>query len=83
VVIPTSGYSAAVSYFLTGETLECRTVVEPRRAFNLSRSKFGLGAWELNFHYSSMKLDRTAFDAGLADPDLCSNRAWIANLGVN
>lgn len=83
VDIPTSGISAAVGYFLTGETLERRTVVEPLHPFNLGRDKFGLGAWELVFRYSSMELDRTAFDSGLANPEFWSNRAWITNLGVN
>jgi phosphate-selective porin OprO/OprP len=83
VDIPASGISAAFGYFLTGETMERRAVVEPLHPFNLSRSRFGLGAWELIFRYSSMELDRTAFDSGLADPQLWSNRAWITNLGVN
>lgn len=83
VPIPTGGFSAALGYFLTGETLERRTVLEPLRPFNLSREKFGLGAWELALRYSKMELDRAAFGAGLADPDLWSNRAWISDVGMN
>ncbi len=83
VVIPTNGYSAAIGYFLTGETVERRTAVEPLRPFNLSRSKFGLGAWELIFRFSAMELDRTVFDKDLADPELWTNRAWATNLGLN
>jgi phosphate-selective porin OprO and OprP len=83
VDIPASGYSAAIGYFLTGETVERRTVVEPLHPFDLSHDQFGLGAWELFCRFSAMELDRSAFDAGLSDPTLWSNRAWITNLGVN
>ncbi|HKB35925.1 MAG TPA: porin, partial [Gemmataceae bacterium] len=83
VGIPASGFSAAFGYFLTGETIERRTVVEPLRPLNLSRGQFALGAWELAFRYSTMELDPIVFDAGLADRNLWSNRAWITNLGVN
>ncbi|WP_435017688.1 OprO/OprP family phosphate-selective porin [Tundrisphaera sp. TA3] len=83
VDLPTSGISASFGYFLTGETPERRTVLEPLRPFNLSREKFGLGAFELAFRYSSIELDRAAFDARLANPNFWSNRAWITDLGVN
>ena len=69
VDVPASGYSIAMGYFLTGETQERRTILEPRRPFNLSRGKFGPGAWELIFRYSTMELDRDVFTGGLADPD--------------
>jgi phosphate-selective porin OprO/OprP len=84
VVIPTSGFSVAAGYFLTGETIERRTILEPLRPFNLKHGDaFGLGAFELIARYSTMELDRSAFTMGLADPNLWSNRAWILDLGFN
>ena len=83
VDIPASGYSIAMGYFLTGETQERRTILEPRRPFRLSPGKFGPGAWELIFRYSTLEFDRDVFTGGLADPELWSHRAWITNLGVN
>ncbi len=82
-VVPASGLSAAFGYFLTGETSQRRTVVEPLKPFNLGRDRFGLGAWELVGRYSTLELDRSVFSSGLADADLWSNRAWTTNLGMN
>jgi phosphate-selective porin OprO/OprP len=83
VDVPASGYSIAMGYFLTGETQERRTILEPRRPFSLLPGKFGPGAWELIFRYSTLEFDRDVFTGGLADPALWSHRAWITNLGVN
>ena len=73
---PSSGYSVAMGYFLTGEKQERRTILEPKRPFSLRPGKFGPGAWELIFRYSSLDFDRDVFTGGLADPDLWSHRAW-------
>ena len=61
-----------MGYFLTGETQERRTILEPRRPFSLRPGEFGPGAWELIFRYSALELDRDVFDGGLADPELWS-----------
>jgi phosphate-selective porin OprO/OprP len=82
-VLPTDGYAVAVGYFLTGEELERRTIVEPLKPFRLKRGEFGLGAVELIGRYSTFGTDPDVFEAGLADRDLWSNRAWVTNLGVN
>jgi len=81
--IPTSGYSVAMGYFLTGETQERRTILEPKRPFRLKRGQFGPGAWEVTFRYSLLDFDRNVFDAGLADPADWTNRVWSTNLGLN
>lgn len=83
VDVPANGFSASFGYFLTGESLERRTVVEPLHPFNLKSGKFGLGAFELICRYSTMELGSSAFDHGLSNPDLWTDRAWITNLGVN
>ncbi|QDV39152.1 porin [Tautonia plasticadhaerens] len=82
-VLPASGYSVSAGYFLTGEQVERRTVVEPLRPFRLRRGEFGPGAIELIGRYSAFDIDSGLFDAGLADRALWSNRAWVTNLGVN
>ncbi|SIO01155.1 phosphate-selective porin OprO and OprP [Singulisphaera sp. GP187] len=83
VDVPVSGYSVAMGYFLTGETQERRTILEPNRPFSLRRGKLGPGAWELIFRYSDLEFDRSVFSGGLADPKLWSQRAWNTNFGVN
>lgn len=83
VVIPVAGYTVAAGYFLTGETVERRTMVEPLRPFNLKRGEFGLGAIELIGRFSTMDVDQAVFTSGLSNPDRWSNRAWITTLGIN
>jgi len=82
-VLPAHGYSVAAGYFLTGEELERRTIVEPLRPFRLRRGDFSLGAVELIGRFSTFDIDSDIFATGLADRNLWSNRAWITNLGVN
>lgn len=83
VVVPVSGYSVAAGYFLTGETLERRTIVEPKRPFSLKRGEFAPGAVEVIGRYSEMDVDPVVFASGLSNPDRWSNRAWITTLGIN
>lgn len=72
----------AFGYFLTGETVERRTQVEPFHPFSLKRSTFGLGAIELQGCYSVLNLGSQVFTSGLADPNLWSNRLYTTDLGV-
>jgi phosphate-selective porin OprO/OprP len=81
--LPTQNFYAQFGYFLTGETVERRTAVEPLRPFDLRPGHFGLGAWEFGARYSSFNIDREVFAAGLSDPDLWSNRAWATDVGFN
>lgn len=83
VLVPTHGYSIAAGYFLTGETIERRTIVDPLKPFDIRKGKFGLGALELAARYSTLDIDDGVFINGLADPNLWSNHVWITNLGVN
>src|SRR5262249_21182623 len=83
VVVPIDGLSVAAGYFLTGETQERRTIVEPLKPFSLKHGDFGPGAVELIARYSTFDADPSVFDSGLADRDLWSHRAWVTNLGVN
>lgn len=83
VVIPTHGYSIAAGYFLTGEEVERRTIVQPLRPFDLRRDSFGLGAWELVARYNVLNFDRDLLSDELTDPSLWSHEAWATNLGAN
>ena len=44
VVVPVDGMSVSAGYFLTGEEVQRRTIVEPLKPFDLRRGSFGLGA---------------------------------------
>lgn len=83
VDMPVSGFSVAAGYFLTGETVQRRTIVDPKRPFNLKKGAFALGAIELAARYSTFDIDNSVFTGKLADPSLWSNRAWATNAGVN
>ena len=50
-----------------------RTLIDPLRPFDPPRP-FGLGAIELTARFSKLHLDRRVFAAGLADPNLWTNR---------
>lgn len=84
--LPFGGYYVAAGYFLTGEHVERRTRVSPRRPFVTTRddrSRRGLGAWEVAARYSTLELGSEVFTAGLADPNLWSNRAATTEVGLN
>jgi phosphate-selective porin OprO/OprP len=83
VRVPTSGYFVQVAYLITGETLRERTMIDPINRFDLRPGKFGLGAFEPHARYSEMFLGRDVFTAGLADPNLWTNRVQLIDVGVN
>ena len=81
--MPTSGYFVQAAYLITGETLRERTVIDPIDRFDLRPGKFGLGAFEPHARYSEMSLGRQVFTAGLADPNLWTNRVQMIDVGLN
>ena len=81
--IPINGWFAQTGYIITGETLRDRTLVEPLRPFDLRRGRFGLGAFELTARYSELDLNSRVFTAGLADPNLWTNRVEMTDVGFN
>ena len=83
VRVPTSGYFVQAAYLITGETIRERTVIDPINRFDLRPGKFGLGAFEPHVRYSEMFLGRQVFTAGLADPNLWTNRVQMVDVGVN
>lgn len=82
--VPTTGFHAAVGYFLTGEQIERRTTVVPLRPFQpWSGGGWGPGAIEPFVRFSQLEVGRSVFDDGLAEADLWSNRANLIDLGFN
>src|SRR5512135_2208565 len=83
VPLPVSGYHVAVGYFITGEALEKRALVAPLHPFDLRKGKFSLGALELQARFSELEVGKQVFTAGLADPNLWTNRASFVDVGFN
>jgi phosphate-selective porin OprO/OprP len=83
VRVPTSGYFVQLAYLITGETLRERAAIDPINRFDLRPGKFGLGAFEPHVGYSEMSLDPVIFTAGLADPNLWTNRVKVIDVGLN
>ena len=81
--VPIRAFAISGGYFVTGETVDRRTQVEPLRPFSLRKGKVGPGAVELQGRYSSLQLGRTVFSSGLADPNLWTNHLYTVDLGVN
>jgi phosphate-selective porin OprO/OprP len=81
--LPLNGYYVSAGYFLTGEIIEGRGMVKPLRPFDLRKGKFGPGAWELAARYASLDISNRVFTAGLADPNLWTNRVGVVDAGVN
>jgi len=83
--VPFSGFYVAGGYFLTGEQVERRSRVTPRRAFIPTKKgdPLGPGAWEVVGRVSELRLGEKIFSSGFADPNLWSNQAVTTELGVN
>jgi phosphate-selective porin OprO/OprP len=83
VPVPVSGYHITLGYFVTGEVVEGRTTVVPRRPFDPTTHRWGPGAIELFARYSSLDISQTIFDVGFADPTLWSRTAGVTDIGFN
>lgn len=81
--VPLGGGYVAAGYFLTGEVVNRRSQVQPRKPFDLRKKSFGLGAFELETRYSLLTMGDQVFTGGLADPNLWTNRVETIDLGVN
>jgi phosphate-selective porin OprO/OprP len=85
VQVPFSGFYVTGGYFLTGEHVERRTRVTPRRPLVPTNRKDprGPGAWEVVGRVSGLRLGETVFTGGFADPNLWSNQVVTTELGLN
>jgi len=83
--VPFSGFYVVGGYFLTGEQVERRSQVNPRRSFVPTKKgdPLGPGAWEVVGRVSELCLGEKIFSSGFADPNLWSNQAVTTELGLN
>jgi phosphate-selective porin OprO/OprP len=83
--VPFSGFYVTGGYFLTGEQVERRTRVYPRRPFIPTKKgdPRGPGAWEVTSRVSQLRLGESVFSSGFADPNLWSNQATTTEVGLN
>ncbi len=83
--VPYGGFYVSGGYFLTGEHIQRRARLYPRRPL-LPTSKDqqrGLGAWEVAGRFSRLGLGNEVFSGGFADPALWSSSASTTELGLN
>ncbi len=83
VRVPIGGFYVQAGYFLTGEQVVRRDVVEPLRPLDLRPGHFGLGAWELAARYNLLQFGNQVFTGGLADPNLWTDSVQTIDLGLN
>ncbi|ODT96868.1 MAG: hypothetical protein ABS79_07780 [Planctomycetes bacterium SCN 63-9] len=83
--IPISAFYVTGAYFLTGEHVDRRAMIMPRRPVVPTRpgQRPGIGAWELVGRVSQLTLGNEVFDTGLADRNRWSNSATTTELGLN
>jgi phosphate-selective porin OprO/OprP len=78
--VPTNGWYLQAGYFLTGEQVTSRGVVQPLHPFN-PKGKDGLGAFELGFRWAEQSLDKSIF--GFASDKKWTNDTNVVDLGLN
>ena len=83
VEVPVSAWHVQFGYYLTGETITRRTMLNVKRPFDLRRGKRGPGAWELQARFDHFRLGSNVFSGGLADPAHWTNRVNTLDCGVN
>jgi phosphate-selective porin OprO/OprP len=81
--LPIRSYYVEAGYFLTGETVTSRNEIKPLRNFDLRPGRRGPGAWELGTRYNGLRLGPQVFTAGLADPNLWTDRVATTDVGLN
>ena len=80
---PNRRFYVQSGYFLTGETVTSRGVVEPIRNFDIRKGKWGPGAIELAARYQLFHLGSQIFTAGLVDQNNWTNQVSSVDVGVN
>ena len=76
-------YYVQAGYFITGETVSGRNVVNPIRNFDVRKGKRGPGAIELTGRFNALDMTKNIFTAGLADPNLWTNNLYTVEPGFN
>jgi phosphate-selective porin OprO/OprP len=85
VAVPFSGFYVTAAYFLTGEHVDARIMVQPRRPLiPTGRGQVrGPGALEAVARVSELRVGESVFTGGFADPNLWSKSAVTTEVGVN
>ncbi len=83
VEVPVWAWHVQFGYFLTGEEITRRTMVEVKRPFDLRKGKRGPGAWEIQARFDRFQLGDEVFTGGLAAPTGWTNRVNTLDCGVN
>lgn len=77
-----NGYYVQAAYFLTGETLNDFSWIDPIRPFDPSHGKYGPGAIQPTARFATINLGDEVFSNGLADANLWTNHAYVIDAGV-
>jgi phosphate-selective porin OprO/OprP len=84
IEVPLAGWSAAVTYFLTGEQITRRVyLLEPRRPFGFYNGRLNPGAIEAYFRFSNLQLGDQVFTGGVANGADWANRVSTTDTGIN
>lgn len=83
IEVPVWAWHVQAGYFLTGEEITRRTMVEVKRPFDLRKGKRGPGAWELQARFDQFQVGDEIFTGGLASPTGWTNRVNTIDCGTN
>jgi len=81
--VPVESFYVQAGYFLTGETVSGRNVVNPIKNFDLRPDHFGLGAFELVGRYNYLTIGQQVFNGGFADSNTGTRNVYQTNAGFN
>ncbi len=78
--VPTSGWYIQSGYFLTGEQVTSRGIVQPLHAYN-PKTKGGIGALELTGRWANQTIDKSIFN--FASESKWTSDTNVVDVGVN
>ena len=78
--VPNSGWYMQAGYFLTGEQVTSRGMVQPLHNFN-PKNWSGIGAVEMSFRWADMNVDKSVFN--FASEQRWTSNTNVVDLGVN
>ena len=78
--VPNGGWYMQAGYFLTGEQVTSRGMVQPLHNFN-PKNWSGIGAVEMSFRWADMNVDKSIFN--FASDQRWTNNTNVVDLGVN
>jgi phosphate-selective porin OprO/OprP len=81
--VPVESYYVQAGYFITGETVSGRNVVNPIKNFDLRPGQMGPGAIELTARYNYLAMGPKIYTAGLADPNVNTRSLYTTDIGAN